>query len=187
MSLLEVIQWLCHDCSCETQLVPSAGVFSRCRQTNGGFNVGKRWRGRHLLSWRHRCGSTYGFPDGHPGVLTAPLGLLPQGFLVNLLLSSWLGEEGLCWQPGAAGPLLLTVTGPAGCGAQGSCLNWPPVPSPWPWSCGPTCSGMCGARVVSCALVGNVIVAVSSLQGERWFPILVNQAAFSSTEFQQAF
>lgn len=71
-------------------------------------------------------------PDGHPGVLTAPLGLLPQGFLVNLLLSSWLGEEGLCWQPGAAGPLLLTVTGPAGCGAQGSCHNWPPVPSPWP-------------------------------------------------------
>lgn len=62
MSLLEVIQWLCHDCSCETQLVPSAGVFSRCRRTNGGFNVGKRWRGRHLLSWRHRCGSTYGSP-----------------------------------------------------------------------------------------------------------------------------
>lgn len=50
MSLLEVIQWLCHDCSCETQLVPSAGIF-RCCRTSGGFSVGKRRCGRHFLSW----------------------------------------------------------------------------------------------------------------------------------------
>lgn len=80
MSLLEVIQWLCHGCSCETQLVPSAGLFSHCRWTSGGFNVGKRWWGWHLLSWGHPCRSTCGSPDGHPGELTAPLHLLPQGF-----------------------------------------------------------------------------------------------------------
>lgn len=179
MSLLEVIQWLCHGCSCETHLVPSAGISSRFRWTSGGFIVGRRWCGRHLLSWGHPCGSTC----GHPEELTAPLALLPQSVLVNIHLSSWLGE-GLCWPPGAAGPLLLTVPRPLG-----SCHRWPHVPSLWPGSCSPTCSAIFGACMVSCRLEGNVvIVAVSSLQGERrWFPMLVNQAAFSRTEFQQAF
>lgn len=61
--------------------MPSAGLFSHCRWTSGGFNVGKRWWGWHLLSWGHPCRSTCGSPDGHPGELTAPLHLLPQGFL----------------------------------------------------------------------------------------------------------
>lgn len=59
------------------------------------------------------CGSTRGSLNGHPKELAAPLALLPQGFLMNLHLSSWLGG-GLCWHPGAAGPLLFTVTGPLG-------------------------------------------------------------------------
>lgn len=41
MSLLEVIQWLCHGCSCETQLVPSAGVSSRSDEPV----VGSVWGG----------------------------------------------------------------------------------------------------------------------------------------------
>lgn len=44
-ALLEVIQPCCHDCSCAVWLVPSNGAFSTL---SGGFDVGRKQRGRHL-------------------------------------------------------------------------------------------------------------------------------------------
>lgn len=99
MCLLEVIQWLCHGYSCETQLVPSAGIFRFCRWTSGGFNEGKRWCGRHLLSWGHPCGSTYGSPDSH----AAPTGFPRVPTLVTMAGTPELQDascHGASWQWG---------------------------------------------------------------------------------------
>lgn len=182
MSLLEVIQWLCHGCSCETQLVPSAGISSHCSWSSGGFSVEKRWCGRHFLSW--------GIHVGAPMVLLMViLGSWQLPWLCSHRVSSWTYPCHPGWVKVIAGTLELQDHCCSLSRGHLAPVTWPHVPSPWPWSCSPTCSAIFGACVVSSGLEGNVvIVAVSSLQGKgRWFPMLVNQAAFSSTEFQQAF
>lgn len=181
------MQWLCHDCSCEIQLVPSDGVFSSFRWNSGGFDAKKRRRGRHLLSWERAMWEHVWFsPANIPGSWQLPWVCSHWISLRSYICHPGRVEKDLCWQPGAA---MTTATYCHGASwVSGTRLLSQVAPCPQLVAMKPAALHSWERLVPAwwaCGLMGNVvIVTVFSLKEKKlWFPMLVNQAAFPSTEF----